>query len=373
MIKIPFSKPDIIDSDIKRLNTAIKSGWLAHGKNSKIFEKIFCKYTKSKYSTTVSNCTSGLHLACISIGLKKGDEVIVPAQTHAATAHAAELTGAKVIFADVDPLNGNILFSQIKKKVTKKTKCIIIVHMTGYPCDMKNITQFCKNKKIKLIEDCAHAVGTKYKKKHVGNFGECGVFSFYPTKQITTGEGGIFITNNKKLIEKVKVIKALGVNTPPELRKKQGIYDVTNLGLNYRMTDFQAALAIGQILRYEKNLKKRQENAKEYIKVLGKIKGVQVQKFDKNHSYFVFQIFFNNRSIRDKVISEFKKNNIGSSIHYATPVPLMSYYKNKYKLSEKNFPNAVKYAETSISLPSHQFINKKMIEFVSKIIQKNIK
>ena len=307
MIKIPFSKPSINNDDIKRVNTAIKSGWLTHGRNSLKFEKLFCNYTKSKYSTTVSNCTSGLHLACMAIGLKKGDEVIVPAQTHTATAHAAELTGAKVIFGDVDPLSGNILFSEIKKKVSKKTKCIIIVHMAGYACDMDNIYNFCKKNKIKLIEDCAHAVGTKYKNKHVGNFGVCGVFSFYPTKQITTGEGGILITNDKKLIDKIKILKALGVNTPPELRKKQGIYDVTNLGLNYRLTDFQAALAIGQLQRYRDNLKKRKINAKKYEKELKKIKNVVVQKFDESHSYFIYQVFFKNKSMRNNILLEFKK------------------------------------------------------------------
>ena len=372
MKNVPFSKPDILNSDIKRVSKAIKSGWLTHGKNSQEFEKLFCKYTRAKFSTTVSNCTSGLHLACIAIGLKKGDEVIVPAQTHTATAHAAELTGAKVVFADVDQLTGNIMFSEILKKTTKKTKCVIVVHMAGYPCDMKKISDYCKNKKIKLIEDCAHAIGTTYKKKHVGNFGICGVFSFYPTKQITTGEGGIFITNNKKLINKIKILKALGVNTPPELRKKQGIYDVTNLGLNYRLTDFQAALAIGQLKRYRSNLNKRKKNAKKYIYNLSKIYGLRLQKYNHNHSYFIFQIFFSSKKIRDKILLIFKKYDIGSSIHYATPVPLMSYYKNKYNLSSKEFPNAKKYGEIGISLPVHPFITGKMIKFVSEIIKKNI-
>jgi len=146
MIKVPFSKPDIRQSDLSNVTKSIKSGWLAHGKNSQLLENEFCKYTKSKYSTTVSNCTSGLHLACIAIGLKKGDEAIIPAQTHTATAHAAELTGATVKFADVDPLTGNILIDEIKKKITKKTKCLIVVHMAGYPCEMEKIINLCKKK-----------------------------------------------------------------------------------------------------------------------------------------------------------------------------------------------------------------------------------
>ena len=370
-MKIPFSRPDIIKTDIQRVEKTIRSGWLTHGTNSYRCEKIFSKYTTSKFATTVSNCTSGLHLACIAIGLKKGDEVIVPAQTHTATAHAAELTGAKVVFADVDPLSGNISVSEIKKKITKKTRCIIVVHMAGYPCDLNKINKICKKKNIKLIEDCAHALGTTYKKKHAGNFGICGVFSFYPTKQITTGEGGMIISNNKKLIEKVKVLKALGVNIPPELRKKQGIYDVTNLGLNYRMTDFQAALGIGQMMRYKKNLKRRKSNAKKYLKNLTGIKSIRLQEFDEDHSYFIFQIFLKSKKIRDNIMKKFKYHNVGVSIHYATPVPHMTYYKQKYKINNTTFPNAKAYSEKSISLPVHPNLKDEMINFISQIIKKN--
>ena len=201
--------------------------------------------------------------------------------------------------------------------------------MAGYPCDLKNINKICKKKNIKLIEDCAHSLGTTYKKKHAGNFGICGVFSFYPTKQITTGEGGMIISNNKKLIDKVKVLKALGVNTPPELRKKQGIYDVVDLGLNYRMTDFQAALGVGQIMRYKRNLKKRKLNAKKYLKNLKDNKNIKLQEFNENHSYFVFQIFLKSTKVRDTILKKFKYYGVGASIHYATPVPHMSYYKKK--------------------------------------------
>ena len=367
---IPFSKPDINHKDLKRVVNTIKSGWLAHGKNSEKLENLFLNFTKSKFCTTVSNCTTGIHAVCMAIGLNADHEVIVPAQTHVATAHAAAMTGAKIKFADVNDLTGNIMFSEIKKLTTKKTKCIIVVHMAGYSCEMNRIVKFCKKKNIFLIEDCAHGLGTIYKKKHVGNFGIAGVFSFYPTKQITTGEGGILITNKKDLIKKVRVLKALGVNTPPELRKKQGIYDVTNLGLNYRLTDFQAALAIGQILRYKKNINSRHENAKKFISIFSNLSKVKFQKFERNHSYFVFQIFLNSKKLRDNIMNVFKKKNIGCSIHYATPVPLMSYYRKKYNYKRGDFPNAEKYGSTSISLPVHQSINEKMIKSIYKILNK---
>ena len=367
---IPFGKPDIRTEDYNRLKNSIRSGWLTHGPNSKILEKLFKKFTKSKYATTVSNCTSGLHLACLALGLKAGDEVIVPAQTHVATAHAAELTGAKVVFTDVDELTGNISLSQIKKKITNKTKCILTVHMSGFACSMNEIYKFCKKKKIFIIEDCAHGLGTKFNGIHVGNFGICGVFSFYPTKQITTGEGGVVISNNKKFIDKIKVIKAIGVDTPPEKRKIPGVYDVTNLGLNYRLTDFQSALAIGQLKRYNKSLLKRKLNAKEYLKLLSKNKNIKFQNFQNDHSYFIFQIFLKNKKTRDRLILELKKKGIGSSIHYAKCVPSMSYYKKKYKLKLNHFKNAKSYGDTSISLPVHQYISKKMIRNICSFINK---
>ena len=248
---IKFSIPNIQTSDIKTVSKIIKSGWLTHGKYTTLFEKEFKKFTKSKYAISVSSCTAGLHLSCLASGFKKGDEIIVPAQTHTATAHAVEYTGARAIFADIDFKTGNINLENIKKKITKNTKGLIIVHMAGYPCDVEKIRSFC-SKKIILLEDCAHAVGTKVKNKHVGNFGISGSFSFYPTKQITTGEGGMVITNDFNFYKKIKKLKAFGIDKDIKDRKKQGDYDVKSLGFNYRMTDFQAALGYKQIKQYKK-------------------------------------------------------------------------------------------------------------------------
>ena len=192
--------------------------------------------------------------------------------THTATAHAVEYTGAKAVFSDVDPVTGNTNLSFIKKKITKKTKGIILVHMSGIPCQIKEIAEFCKKKKIKLIEDCAHALGSTYKKKHVGNYGQTGCFSFYPPKQIATGEGGAVITNDKEIFSKIKKLKAFGIDKDLNERKKAGVYDVKSLGYNYRMTDFQAALGFLQFKRYKKNLLVRKQIAKKYNKLYQKQK-----------------------------------------------------------------------------------------------------
>ena len=220
MKDIKFSIPNIFKQDINLVSKIIKSGWLTHGKYTTLFENEIKKFTKSKFAVTVSSCTAGLHISCLASNFKKGDEIIVPAQTHTATAHAVEYTGATPIFADVEYPSGNISLDKIKNKVTKNTKGLILVHMAGHPCEISKIINFCKKKKIKVLEDCAHALGTYFKGVHAGNFGLSGSFSFYPTKQITTGEGGIVITNDKNFYKKIKKFKAFGIDKDINDRKK---------------------------------------------------------------------------------------------------------------------------------------------------------
>ena len=369
---VQFSIQDITDSDIADVSSVLRSGWLAHGKYSEKFEELFREFTDSKYAITVSNCTAGLHISCLAAGFGPGDEVIVPAQTHTATSHAVEFTGAQAVFADVDPLSANITLSEIKEKITNSTKGIIPVHMAGYPCDMAEIKEFCDDNNLILIEDCAHGLGSYISDKHVGNFGLCGNFSFYPTKQVTTGEGGMIICNDKEFFEKVTKLKAFGIDTPPELRGKPGIYDVSELGYNYRMTDFQAALGAGQMSRYESNLLRRKKNAKLYSTLLSELDEITYLPYSDNNSYFLFQILLSDSIDRDDFLSCLKGNGIGFSIHYATPVPLMSYYRKKYNFKSEQFPNAFNYGLQSVSLPVHPKLNESDIVYVCETVKKYI-
>jgi len=371
MKPINFSNVDIVESDIKRVNEVLRSGWLTHGKYAELFDQEFKNYTKSNFSTTVSSCTAGLHLIFLALGIGKGDTVMVPAMSHVATAHAVSYTGAKVRFTDVDLETGNITFEEVKKNYKKNIKAIVVVHMSGIPVnDIISIKNFCKKNKIYLVEDCAHALGSKINGKHVGNFGDAGAFSFYPTKQITSGEGGAVITNNIKIFNKIKKLKAFGIDTDIKDRKIPGLYNVRSLGYNFRMTDFQAALIYTQLKRYKKNLFYRKKNAKIYEFYLRNRHYLSFSKYSKNNSYFIFQIFVN-RKIRDTLIKKMVKQGIGCSIHYATPLPYFDYYK---KLEgSKNFPNAAKYAKSNISLPIHTKLNKKQIRYISNFLIKNSK
>lgn len=371
MKKIKFSGSNIIKDDLKKVNEVLKSGWLTHGKYTTFFEEELKNFTKSKFSTTVSSCTAGLHLIFLALGIGRGDTVLIPAMSHVASAHAATYTGAKVKFVDVDLETGNITYEEVKKNYKKNIKAILIVHMSGIPVkDILKIKNFCKKYKIYLIEDCAHALGSRINKKHVGNFGDASAFSFYPTKQITSGEGGAIITNNKDIFDKVKKLKAFGIDTDIKDRKIPGFYNVKSLGYNFRMTDFQAALVYSQLKRYKKNLTKRKKNALFYEKFLKNCDSINFSKFSENNSYFIFQIFVNQK-IRNNLIKKIIKKGIGCSIHYANPIPFFDYYREpKYK---NKFKNALKYSKTNISLPVHHNLKLEDIKYISRILIQNSK
>ena len=363
MKNIGFNKKIFNNKLLKNVEEVLRSGWLTHGKYTSLFEREFSKYINSKYAVTVSSCTAALHLSCLASGFTKGDEVIVPSMTHVATAHAVEYTGAKPIFVDINLYDGNINIGEIKKKINSKTKGIIVVHMAGLICDMKKIKKLLNDKNIKIIEDCAHSLGSRFENTSAGNFGISGCFSFYPTKQITTGEGGMLVTNNYNFYKKIKQLKAFGIDKDIDKRKKQGAYNVLSLGYNYRMTDFQAAMGYSQILNYKKNLVFRKKIADLYYKILSKNKKIKLPKFDEGSSYFIFQIFLN-KNIRDKILNFFKNYKIGVSVHYAKPIPDMFYYKNKYKLNISNYKNSKIYADTNISLPISENISKEQVKYI---------
>jgi len=332
---IKFSRANINQKLINDVANVIKTGWLTHGKFSEKFENEIKKLTGSKYCTLVSSCTAALHISCLALDLKKNDEVIVPAMSHTATSHAVEYTGAKAVFADIEYESGNICINSVKKLITKKTKAIIIVHMAGRSCELENLVEICKKNNIKLIEDCAHSLGTYFKKKHVGNFGISGCFSFYPTKQITTGEGGALVTNNFKFYKKIKTLKAFGIDKEIKDRKKPGVYNVNYLGFNYRMTDLQAAMGYNQIINYKDNLKRRRDIAKVYNAKLNKNKKITLPRISKNDSYFVYQLLLKDKKTKSKLMKILKQKGIGYSVHYETPLPFMDYYKKKYPISKK--------------------------------------
>ena len=381
---IPFGYPLINTKEKKELQKVLEGYILAHGPRTKKFEEEFSKYTKSPYSVSVSSCTSGMHLVYEALGISRGDEVIVPAQTHVATAHAVEHSGAKPIFVDCDSATGNLDPKKIEKKITKKTKAIVVVHFLGLPVEFIKIKKIANKYKLKIIEDCALSLGAKVKNIHTGLLGDAGIFSFYPVKHITTGEGGMIITKNKDLAKKLKILRALGVDKSFNERSLPGMYDTKYLGYNYRLSELQSALGIHQIKKINLFLKKRKENFTYLYNKLCKIDNLRVlpsQYGVYKGSYYCLSVILNKRlkSKRKKIITQLNANGIGTSIYYPQPVPRMTYYKNKYKYNKKNFKNSEEISDCSICLPVGPHVNlndcnyivKNITNILNKIHEKN--
>ena len=374
MIKVPFGRPDITNREIKAVVKVLKNPILAHGPLAHKFEKLFAEYTGSKFATTVSSCTAGMHLFYLAQNIKNGDEVIVTSQSHISTAHSISLTGARPIFIDCNSTNGTIDISKIQKKITKRTKAISLVHHLGNPSDMNAIIKIAKNNNLLIIEDCATALGARIKNKHVGNFGNVGVFSFYPIKHITTGEGGMIISNDKKIIDKINMLKAFGVNKSYLKRRVPGEYDASLLGLNYRMNEISAAIGIEQIKRFPKFLMIRKKNYNYLVSKIIKKKSFDIVKFENKPfygSYYCLCIVLNEKSInRLEIINKLNNKGVGTSIYYPKPIPEMSYYKKKYGYSTSKFRNAEKFSYRSIALPLGTHLNKKDLNLIANCINK---
>lgn len=370
---IPFGKPIINISVLKKIEEILKSGKLVHGIYQQKFEAIFKKQNKSSLVTTVSNCTSGMFLFYISRNLKKGDEVIVPATTHVATANAIEATGAKPVFVDVNLSNGCIDLEEAKKKINSRTKGLVIVHYLGFPVNIEKLDYF-KKKGLFIIEDCALALGSSYNNIRVGNFGDFASFSFYPVKHITTGEGGMIVCKNEKDYQKVISLKSFGYFHKKGIKKERYNYDVKDCGLNFRLNEISCCIGESQMRDFLKIKKIRNRNFHYMREKLSNIPQITFMNEKNNKykpNYYAFSITLKNKKkgYRNKLIQKLKNEGVGSSVYYPKPLPEMAYYKNKYKISEK-FKNSKIISYNSFVLPIGQHIKKKDIDFISKKLKK---
>ena len=257
--QVPFARPSITDEDRKAVLEVLDGHILTHGPQGKAFEAEFAAYMgPDAHCVSVSSCMAALHLAYLHLGFGPGDEVIVPAQTHSATAHAVEWVGATPVFVDCEPRTGNVNARIIEPALTSRTKAISVVHFDGIPCDMPSIVALADRHGLKVVEDCALAVGARWEGRHVGLFGDIGTFSFYPVKHLTTAEGGMFVSRHRDVVESVARLRAFGVDRTHSERAVPGMYDVPTLGLNYRMSELQAALGRPQLRRMDASLALRE-------------------------------------------------------------------------------------------------------------------
>jgi dTDP-4-amino-4,6-dideoxygalactose transaminase len=371
-MKVPFFVPWITNKDKQNVLKSLNQRWLTNGSFLQKFESNFQKYISSTYSIGVGSGAQALHLAVRGLGIGPGDEVIVPSFTFVATANAVTSCGAKPIFADVDLDTFNISVDSIKKLITKKTKAIIPVHYAGQSCDMDKINLISKKNNLKIIEDCAHALGSIFKNNKCGNLGDVGCFSFYPTKIITTGEGGMVTCNKPELFKKIKILKSQAMNISSNEREKLATwkYDVTDLGYNYRLDEIRSSLGFSQLFRVDEINKMRIKLASIYTNSLSKIKGIEVPllKNNRNHIFHLYSIKITDEYplTRDELYQKLTQKGIGTSVQY-TPIHLMSYYKKKNK--NKSLKNSEKLMNQVLCLPIFPKMTLKEIQYVIKNIK----
>jgi len=371
--KIPFFLPYVDSKDIAEIKKSSSSLFLTNGPKLDLFEQRFKKFTKSKYAVGVSNATAALYLSLKALGIKKNDEVIIPDLTFAATANSVLQTGATPVLADIDEETLNISAESIIKNINRKTRAIIPVHLAGTPCDMQKIMRIARSNSLKVVEDCAHGIGTSYNKKHVGNFGNAGCFSFYPTKNLTTIEGGMVITNDKKIADFIQLARNHGMSRSLMSRYSTGKpweYDIKDIGYNYRLDDIRSALGISQLQKLTILNKKRLIAFRYYNKGLKNIPGLIVpnEKNFKNGSchLYIIRVTADAKISRDKLFYSLQKKGIGSSVHYK-PLHEFTLFRKK-GVSRNSVSVSKRIYKEILSLPMYPQLARSSQDYVIKSI-----
>ena len=384
---IPYAKQDISDGDIDSVIEVLKSDFLTQGNKVPLFEDIISERVGAKYALAANSATSCLYLSCLSLGLSKEDILWTSPITYVASANCALYCGAEVDFVDIDPLTWNIsveiLEEKLKtaRKIKKVPKILVLVHLAGNPCDLQKVFDLSKEYGFSIIEDASHALGSKYSGEHIGSsvYSDISVFSFHPVKNITTGEGGMILTNNQKLSEKIHLYRSHGItrDTKKMINKEEGLwyYEQLLLGFNFRMSDIHAALGISQMNSLDKFISKRNELSQIYTEEL---KGLpltiqRVRKEDLSAWHiFVIRLKLSELKLsRLEIYNSLRNKGIGVNVHYI-PVHLHPFYKN-LGFNKGDFPNSENYYDGAITIPMFTKLKKTEIKFVIQSLKESIK
>ncbi|MGB7533067.1 MAG: DegT/DnrJ/EryC1/StrS family aminotransferase [Halobacteriota archaeon] len=355
-----FGSPMIEQPEIDEVVASLRSGWLGTGPKTHKFEEMFKEYKGTKYAMALNSCTAALHLSMLAIGIKPGDEVIVPTLTFASTASVVIHAGGTPVFADCEKDTMNIDPADIERKITPRTKAIVPVHFAGRACNMDAIMDIAKRHNLKVVEDCAHAIETEYHGKKAGTFGDLGCFSFYVTKNIVTGEGGMAITDNKDYADMIKIMALHGMSKDAWKRFSDSgykHYQVLYAGYKYNMMDLQAAIGIHQLPRVDEYWKRRQEIWNRYNEAFKDLPVFTPAPIELNtrHAYHLYTLLLdidnlNLKITRDKFLDEMTKRNIGVGVHYIA-LHLHPYYQKTFGYKRGDFPNAEWISDRTVSLP----------------------
>jgi dTDP-4-amino-4,6-dideoxygalactose transaminase len=376
---IVFGAPQIQDPEIEEVVATLKSGWLGTGPKVARFEAAFAEYKSinSQKVAAVNSGTAALHLSLLASGVRKGDEVIAPAMTFCATINAIIHSGATPVLADVEADSMNIDPDDIERRITEKTRAILPVHFAGRPCNMDRIMEIANRYNLKVIEDCAHAIETEYKGKKAGTFGDFGCFSFYVTKNVATGEGGMVIAKKDEDISRIKVLALHGMNKDAWHRfGDEGYkhYQVTEAGFKYNMMDIQAAIGIHQLERVDENLKCREAIWNRYQDAFSGLPVIRPSdpEQDTRHARHLYTLLIDQRNTalsRDQFLIEMTNRNIGIGVHYQS-IASHPYYQDTYHFNINDYPNSKLIGEQTISLPLSPELDKdKISRIINSVIE----
>jgi perosamine synthetase len=366
-MQIPFHKTHTTDEEINAVTEAMRSGWLTMGPKTVAFEKEFKAYIGSDEAVSVNSATAALHLALKAVGLNRDDEVIVPTNTFVATAEVVTYFDAVPILCDIEEDTHNIDVSKIEALITSKTKAIIPVHFAGQPCDMDEIYTIAKKYDLKIIEDAAHAIPSSYKGVKVGNLAGSDItcFSFYATKTLSTGEGGMATTNSAEYAKNMRINRLHGISRDAWDRytaKGSWHYEIVDNGCKYNTTDINAAIGMVQLKKQDELRQKRDNIAQKYNAAFRENSNIIIP-FIKDDRETSWHLYFIKIANRDKVIEELKGRGVGCSVHFI-PIHKHPYYKERYKYVNEGYPVANRVFERSLSLPIYPDMSDEEIEYV---------
>jgi len=356
---LPFSRPSISRAAIDEVVACLESGWITTGPRVAQFTEALKSYLNAKHVLPLASATAGLHLVLLALDLQPGDEVITTPLTFAATLNTIILAGGKPVLIDIDPATLNMDLNQLEAAITDKTRVIMPVHFAGLPVDLDEIYQIAEARGLRVVEDAAHAIGTEYKGKRLGSFGDIQVFSFHPNKNMTTGEGGCVVTQDEELARKVGLLRFHGIDRESWNRfSKAGSqhYEIVLPGYKYNMMDLQAALGLHQITELDGFIARRTELAERYQEVLGDWAQLTLPKapeFGHRHAWHLYTPLINEAAAgmdRDEFMQKMKDRNIGTGLHYRA-AHLYPYYRDQFGFKQGDFPYAESAGDRIVSLP----------------------
>ena len=355
---LPFALPQLGQEEIDGVLECLRSGWLTTGPKTKQFEKEFAAYVGARHALAVNSCTSALHLALEALGVGEGDEVITSPMTFTATAAVIEHLRARPVFVDVEPGTLNLDVSRIEERITPRTRAILPVHFAGQACDMETLLGVARARKLPVVEDAAHAIPTRYHGRLLGNLSDVTCFSFYATKNLTTGEGGMLTTERDDVADRVRLMHLHGMSRDAWKRYTESgswAYEILAPGFKYNLSDVASAIGLGQLHQVETFHARRREIARRYNAAFADLPGIQVPAVSDDYAHgwhlYVIQVDPARLTIgRDEFIRQLMVRKVGVSVHFI-PLHIQPYYRDRYGFSPSDYPNAMAAYERILSLP----------------------